>query len=301
MSEAIPRHRWVVKKAARVTLAFGASLTGALALRERLRLAPEVHVLTYHRFGDATRAPFRVSARAFEAHLRYLAEHELALSLASFEAFLRGELAPKPGAALVTVDDGSVSVHRVALPILRDYDVPAVVFAVAGAIGTGLGPSRSEPEPYLDWHELEEIAASGIDVQSHSMTHRSLTSLGPSRAAEEARASKELLEARLGREVSSFAYPYGTRADYDETTARILRDAGYRTAFTSRHGAVRPGADPSSLPRVKIEGGEPIALFPRVLAGGLDGWSHVDRWLPRLQARGAHGEAPAPRDDLELR
>ena len=283
MSGAISRRRWVAKKIARTAMAIGAWASGALALHERMRIGPEVRVLTYHRFGDAVRDPFRVSAAAFEAHVRHLAEHRLALSLAELEQFLRGELAPEPGAALVTIDDGSVSVHRVALPILRHHGVPAVLFTVAGAVGTGRGPHGRAPERTLDWDELAELGAAGVEIQSHSMTHRSMTKIDPAEAAEEAHASKTLLEARLGREVSSFAYPYGTRADFDETTARILMEAGYRTVFTAQHGPVLLGDDPSRLHRVKIEGGEPTAVFPLVLRGGLDAWGHIDRALSRLQ------------------
>lgn len=285
-SESITRQRWVAKKAARAAVAFGSVATGRLALAERLRLGPEVRVLTYHRFGDAVREPFRVAAKSFEEQVRYLAERRLALSLSEFEEFVAGDLVPKAGACLVTIDDGSLSVHRVALPILRDHGVPAVLFTVAGAVGTGYGQDGSAAEAFVDWDELAEIAAGGIAVQSHSMTHRSMARLSAKEVADEAVQSRELLEGRLGGEVSSFAYPYGTRADYDAGTASAIHRAGYRCIFTSQHGSVGAGADPLTLPRVKIEGGEGMAMFRLAVAGGLDAWSLVDRSLYALQTPG---------------
>ena len=49
------------------------------------------------------------------------------------------------------------------------------------------------------------------------------------------------------------------------------------------HGAVRPGADPISLPRVKVEGGEPLSLFALQTRGAMDAWRVVDQNLHRLQ------------------
>jgi hypothetical protein len=88
----------------------------------------------------------------------------------------------------------------------------------------------------------------------------------------------------LGTPVTSFAYPFGTRADYNEATAALLREAGYTCAFTSQHGAIAPGADPLTLPRVKVEGGEGMWMFQSLTRGGLDGWRWIDRTLWSLQA-----------------
>ena len=80
-----------------------------------------------------------------------------------------------------------------------------------------------------------------------------------------------------------FAYPFGTRADFNPVTERALADAGYHVAFNSMHGSIRPGMDPISLPRVKIEGGEPLPMFALQSRGALDAWRVVDQNLYRLQ------------------
>ncbi|MBK7151881.1 MAG: hypothetical protein IPH72_09000 [Sandaracinaceae bacterium] len=41
--------------------------------------------------------------------------------------------------------------------------------------------------------------------------------------------------------------------------------------------------DPISLPRVKIEGGEPLPMFALQSRGALDAWRVVDQNLYRLQ------------------
>ncbi len=108
----------------------------------------------------------------------------------------------------------------------------------------------------------------------------------PQRARDEAVRSREVLRQRLGCPVTSFAYPYGTRADFSRATAKILTDAGYTTAFTSQHGAIKQGADPTALPRIKVEGGEGQWIFRLLCRGALDGWRLVDRALWRVQHAG---------------
>jgi hypothetical protein len=77
----------------------------------------------------------------------------------------------------------------------------------------------------------------------------------------------------------------------------VLSQAGYRTAFTSQHGALRPGLDLLSLPRIKVEGGEPQWIFRALCQGGLDKWRWVDSALWRMQQAGKQPQpAPWPAD-----
>lgn len=277
--------RWHAKKAARKTI--------ALAHRPR-GPRPGTHdsgwrvarALTYHRFGSARHDPFCVDLREFDAQMAYLAEHDLAVSLDEFLAFQSGSAALPADSVLVSIDDGFRSTYDAALPVLRHYRIPAVAFVTAGLVGKAEQPGG--PEPYLSWDELGRLSQSGVTIGSHAFLHRSLGRLPAAQAREEAQRSRETLEERLGIPVAAFAYPFGTLADFNADTARILRECGYRAAFTSQHGAVRPGGDPMALPRVKVEGGEDVRMFQRLVHGGLDAWGWVDRSLWRIQAAGGN-------------
>jgi peptidoglycan/xylan/chitin deacetylase (PgdA/CDA1 family) len=281
--------RWHLKKAGRTGLTL-ASLVwrspGRLGISSR---APHVRALTYHRFGDAARDPFCVDPRAFEAQMRWLAHNERVVSMRDIEQFVAGSRPLPDESILVTIDDGCKSLYAVALPVLRDYAIPAVAFIPAGKIAPREPAAREEgvAEPHLTWPELAALSAAGIHIGSHAVTHRSLGSMSLAEARAEIVESREILEQRLGQSVTAFAYPFGTRADYSIGTAALLAEAGYRSAFTSQHGAVRPGADPFTLPRIKVEGGEPAWMFHHLCSGALDGWRWVDRTLWRLQSRPA--------------
>ena len=272
----IDRRRWIAKKLARRGVAWLGSALALAATR------PRVRVLTYHRFGQVPRDPFCLPREHFEQQVRWLAERRRAISLEELGAFLAGERELPDGAVLVTIDDGHRSTFHEALPVLRDHAVPAVAFVSAGLVGDE-DAAREAPEPYMSWDELAALPEGGVAVGSHAMSHRSLGGLSPDQVRVEASDSRQLLEERTGRTVDAFAYPFGTRADFGPGTGRALREAGYRWAFTSQHGAIAPGLDPIELPRIKIEAGEGLGMFRAACGGAMDAWRALDWALWRLQ------------------
>lgn len=275
--------RWVVKKAARHAMAIGSLASGSLLARS-LSGRPRVRALTYHRVADVPRDAFCVPPEVFEAQMRHLAERRLAVSLERVLRFVAGEETLPDGACLVTIDDGLESTLTEALPVLRRWGIPAVAFVSAGLVGSNV----RYPEPYMGWDELRALRDSGLfTIGSHAYSHRSLGLIAREDAVSEARRSRELLEDGLGVPIEAFAYPFGTRADFSEDTERVLADAGYSIAFNSMHGTIREGADPISLPRVKVESGEALWMFALLVRGAMDPWRAVDLTLHRLQRQRA--------------
>jgi peptidoglycan/xylan/chitin deacetylase (PgdA/CDA1 family) len=284
MSTALPVLRWKLKKAGRNACALGTPLLKRALGRDRGQAASRVRVLTYHRFGNAARDPFCLPLQDFAAQMRYVAKEGLAISLAKLEAFLAGQAAAPRDGVLITIDDGMGCLRWAALPVLREYAVPAVAFVSAGLVSPGRTASRQGH--YLNWHDLETLRDAGISIQSHGWSHRSLGYLHPQLVLDELCASKALLQERLGVDVGSFAYPFGTRSDFNATTANMLSQAGYRLGFTSQHGSIGcgEGRQAHALPRIKVESGESLATFRALVHGGLDAWRWVDLALWRWQS-----------------
>jgi len=281
--------RWHIKKAARTGVAISARMSGWLALRSALARQSAVRVLTYHRFADTPRDPFSVRREHFDAQMSWLASSCRVISLDDLERFMAGVIQLPDRAVLVTIDDGCPSLFTEALPILRRHAIPAVVFVPAGELAderTARVTDADEAHDRISWHELVQVAEAGCTIGSHAWTHRSLGRMSVSEAHEQASRSRALLKERTGQRIGAFAYPYGTRADFNATTAAILRETGYTCAFTSQHGAVRAGADPFYIPRIKVEGGEGSWMFRLLVSGGLDGWQWIDRVLWRFQETG---------------
>jgi peptidoglycan/xylan/chitin deacetylase (PgdA/CDA1 family) len=119
-----------------------------------------------------------------------------------------------------------------------------VVFAATNFIGgTNRFDQDVEPEePICDWDDLLVMQRSGVSVQSHGVTHRRLSELGLDELRHELQDSKALLEARTGRPVTLFSFPYGDSGLNPEVTATELSKAGYRAAFLYGGGVERLAA-----------------------------------------------------------
>ena len=278
----VSQRRWLAKKAARACVAFGSWASGALAVRRLFAPGPRVRALIYHRFGEGRGDPYQLAPSVFEAQMRWLAQQGRLVSLDDVAAFVAGRRALPADSVLVTIDDGCRSLYTHALPILRAHGVPAVAFVCAGLIGSD-AVDADHGERFLTWDELGRLREAGVEIGSHAWSHRSLGRANRGEVLDEALHSRRVLEQRLGVPVRSFAYPFGTRADFSPETDRLLDEAGYTIAFNSMHGAIRAGMAPVSLPRVKIEGGEGLPFFRLATAGAMDAWRAVDQLLWRVQ------------------
>jgi peptidoglycan/xylan/chitin deacetylase (PgdA/CDA1 family) len=125
----------------------------------------------------------------------------------------------------------------------------------------------------LDRPEVGRLASSGlVEVGAHTVTHPVLASLQRHGQWEEVRGSKTLLEEMIGRPVTSFAYPYGSRlrSDYTDETVAIVREAGFDGACSYLAKPVRRGAKPFELSRANVGDWDGDELTRR-LRGWLDG------------------------------
>ncbi|MHA3980115.1 polysaccharide deacetylase family protein [Halovulum sp. GXIMD14794] len=163
-------------------------------------------------------------------------------------------------ALLITFDDGYLSTLTEALPALRDKGYPAVVFVPTAYVGgTNSFDFNVEPtEAMCGWSELAELNANGVAVQGHTVTHPQLSEIGDADLAYELKASRQVLEDRLGTPVDSLAYPYGN-ADNPSLTADFLSEVGYTTAFLYGGGINDlPIADQYRIARLPVGRGTDI-------------------------------------------
>lgn len=145
---------------------------------------------------------------------------------------------PEPGLAAITFDDGMRNNHAVALPILREYGIPATVYVTIDFIGgvspwigaQGDGAMMREPE-------LRELAASGWELGAHTMTHPDLSTLDYAACRREIERSRDELQRIAGVEVETFAYPFGR---YGPEAVAAARDSGLLAAVTTGSGSWAP-------------------------------------------------------------
>lgn len=116
-------------------------------------------------------------------------------------------------------DDGSVLDKKI-VRLLRRY----------GLKGTFYIAPRLAGRPLLSPSDIREIAASGMEIGAHTLTHPRLSTLCLPDKEREIAGSKRELEHITGREITAFCYPKG---DYDGETVELVRSAGFRFARTT--------------------------------------------------------------------
>jgi peptidoglycan/xylan/chitin deacetylase (PgdA/CDA1 family) len=116
-------------------------------------------------------------------------------------------------------------------------------------IGRTLGVSPDRGPGMLRWKQVEEMHAHGIEFGAHTVNHPILTSIPEEAAAREISESKRCIEERLQVPVKHFAYPNGLASDFNETTKRLLKQAGFSTAVSMLFGTNSATTDRYELRR----------------------------------------------------
>jgi peptidoglycan/xylan/chitin deacetylase (PgdA/CDA1 family) len=101
----------------------------------------------------------------------------------------------------------------------------------------------------LDWDEILTMAQGGLSFGSHTISHPILSNLPTRRLREEIEESKKVIEGKIHRPVTGFAYPVGRKQDFDDGVKAIVREAGYQYAVTTIFGVNEAGQDPFELRR----------------------------------------------------
>ena len=222
-----------------------------------LPISDRLLVLCYHAIEDQSAdpvlAPYGVPPGEFARQLDSLAGRGCSfVSPAQVAAFLDAD-APLPRRpVLLTFDDGYASLLATARDLLQPRGIPALVFAVSAMkSGTnewdqafGAGTLK-----LLAPDQLRELADLGVEIGSHSRSHREMPLLdGPEQEAEAAGSADDLVAQGVPRP-RFFAYPFGFA---DDASKAAVQKAGYGAAFDCRAARATRGSDRFALPRVII-------------------------------------------------
>ena len=235
-------------------------------------------VLMYHKIGTpppgSKLCSLWVSPENFRKQVLWLLKHGFKPVTFSDLAAHAHNATPLPEkSVLITFDDGYKNNYTHAYRILSELGAKGNIFLVHDTIGTHNAWHNPEMEswlPMLTWEEIKEMDASGVmDFGSHGMTHANLTQISLEDAAWEMRESKARLEARLGREIACYAYPYGAGAFVPEIRKCAL-EAGYLFDFSVRQGIAPWPWDRNSGPlkRLFIRGDDLLLDFHIQLTRG---------------------------------
>jgi peptidoglycan/xylan/chitin deacetylase (PgdA/CDA1 family) len=161
---------------------------------------------------------------------------------------------------------------------------PDARFATIDRLVNDLEAPPSQIRP-LTWAQVRMMASAGIAFGSHTVFHSILPEMPDDIVEMELDISRKRLEAELGVEYPTVAYPNG---GFDSRILRIAQGCGYCAGVTQRTGSNSQNSNLLALHRVQIppncnEGVVGALLVRAAWRGPLE---HATRRLPRI----AHNE-----------
>jgi L-malate glycosyltransferase len=172
--------------------------------------------------------------------------------------------------------------------LLTRPSLEAEEFADRVADYAGLTSALSE-RAFVNWDEVKEMQASGVQFGSHTLNHTLLPNASPAQAEKEVQESLDELRGRIGNDVPGFAYPWGS---WGISVLDRVRHCGYDFAVTTKPGLVGKDSDPFLLPRFPIS--------DSVLDGGAGNFSGGKARLSFAKTMlGAAGKKPALKNGVQ--
>lgn len=256
-------------------------------------VAPPVaghHVLVYHSVvPEPWHDPYEmtVSVPRFEEQMAVLSRAAKVVSLDG----------AGPGCVSVCFDDGFADSVSRALPVLRHYRMVPTLFVIVEATERGRFTHLPAPPPGREWsapatwNELAQWVGEGFRIGLHGWDHTSFTAHSLSDLRSQLRRAVSVLEDRLGYPVEDLAYPYGDYGHVGPRTAGLVRELGFKRAYTAIAGANRPSTSPMLLKRLRMTEWDSATFVRRKIEGRFAFYGAYQRlrYLVMASRAGAYG------------
>ncbi|HEY6311549.1 MAG TPA: polysaccharide deacetylase family protein [Streptosporangiaceae bacterium] len=194
-------------------------------------------------------APYSVSPKTFSAHLDAVAASgRQPLTVSQYADGLRAATLP-PAVVLITVDDGFADFADYALPALADRKMPGTLYVTTGALADQRQESVLPAARMLRSTDLPGLETAGVEIGSHSHTHRQMDILSDREVEHELSLSGRMLAETLGHSIRSFAYPHGY---WRRRVLPLIRKAGYDSACAVGNALSHAHDEVLTLPRLMI-------------------------------------------------
>ena len=198
---------------------------------------------------DSYRRELTVEPEIFALHMQYLHDDSYStVSLLDLHNALKFGIVLPNKPIILTFDDGYIDHYESAFPILKSYGLQATFFIITGHIDEGY------PE-HLNWEQIIEMAAAGMEIGSHSKHHLDLRNKGFDYLVYELLGSYQTLMSELGDPPLSFSYPSGF---YDTAAIQVVRSIPYRIAVSTEPGDRHTLDDIFTVRRIRIYGNMPV-------------------------------------------
>ena len=108
---------------------------------------------------------------------------------------------------------------------------------------------RVDHELMLSWDDVRLMSRDHVSFGSHTASHPILARVSEQETEAQLLRSCEAIRQHLGQRPMTFAYPNGTKVDFNDVTKKTLKRLGFKCAVTTEFGINEPGADMFELKR----------------------------------------------------
>lgn len=231
-------------------------------------------VLLYHGIDSRFEGEMTVAVTQFDEQMSFLKKHFDVASLEEGIGRLKeGGPSVSPFVS-VTFDDGYANNYTHAFPVLQKHAIPAAVFLLAGGPDSSgkvqhLGVDTLYETSLLSPEQVRAMKKGCVRFFSHGFSHRALNRLSFDEVRHEIAASKPAIEALAGDHPAYFSYPYGTLEDFTRREEVLVRQAGYRAAFSAVYGVNGPSENLFALKRISLDASDTVFTLRAKLNGAL--------------------------------
>ena len=232
----------------------------------------EVPVVMYHRVinkseNEGIHGTY-IYENIFREHMKYLKDNNF--SVITFEDLnnigWRNRFDKNKKYIIITFDDGYVDNYELAFPILKEFNFKATIFLMGESTYNewDVKADGEKSFPLMLVEMIKEMQDYGIEFGAHTFNHPKLNKLSNDEIKHQIVDVKKPLEEKIGREIITFAYPYGILNDYAK---KMVEEAGYTFGVATDSGSVCLSDDLYQIRRIAIFPNTNLFSFKRKVKG----------------------------------
>jgi len=194
----------------------------------------------YHRFEENKYPSTNIRLNDFLKHLEIIQNNNIRfVNPKKFGNELTAN--KKQRKILLTIDDGFLSFYENAWPILKEKEIPFILFVSTREVGSS---------NYMSWSQIKEISKENfVEIGNHSHSHEYLVDESIETVKSDIQNSIDIFKEKLGKNSEFFSYPFG---EYSISFKNIIKSLGFKYAFGQHSGVIDETKDLFELPRFPI-------------------------------------------------
>ena len=237
--------------------------------------ATRIPIITYHRLTSAKEkkcsnqrhSTLFLEVSVFEKQMKWLHKHGYrTISTEEFYLWYTGKIKLPKKSVLITFDDGSYSVIKYGLPILKKYNMKATIFMIGKYTRKKTNKKVHKNKSYscIGRDVMKEVQETypNLEFQSHTYNmHRKIGGVAALKKVSKSKQKADFTKMYEKYGYTFMAYPYGK---FTDRTIQAAKASHVKMAFAYGTNAyARKSQSRYKIKRIKISAGAPMKRFTK--------------------------------------